>query len=286
MSGDVLAALFGALVGAGALLAWSGLAPARSGARASTLAGESGRVLSAHPRRVVAVLAAGTIAFLVTGWPMGAVLAGLAAWGLPGVLGRDAADTSERSEAVAALAEHLRDIMAAGAGIEEALAAAAPVAPPRIRDECMRLAVRVPREGFEPALRAFGAECADPTADLVVTALLISRRTHAADLGARLGAVAEAARGEALMVARVQAGRARLRTAVRVVVATTFGFAGVLAALDRSFLVAYDDALGQAWLVVVGLIFAVSLGALRRMARVDEAPRLLARAATTGEAGP
>src|SRR5438094_111914 len=76
-----------------------------------------------------------------------------------------------------------------------------------------------------PALRAFADDLADPTADLVVAALVVAAGTHAGRLGDLLGALARAARDEATMQLRVEAGRARTRTAVRVVVGSTTAMA-------------------------------------------------------------
>lgn len=76
---------------------------------------------------------------------------------------------------------------------------------------------------------------------------------------------------------RVHAGRARLRTAVRVVTATTLGFAALLVVFNQDFLAPYDDPLGQAWLLVVGMLFVAAVATLQRMARVSGAPRLFPR---------
>ncbi len=85
---------------------------------------------------------------------------------------------------------------------------------------------------------------------------------------------------------RVYAGRARLRTAVRVVTVTTLGFAGLLILFNSDFLAPYDDAQGQAWLLVVGMLFAGAILALQRMARIEDAPRLFSTSTPTGAAGP
>ncbi|MBI2168475.1 MAG: hypothetical protein HYU28_03090 [Actinobacteria bacterium] len=217
------------------------------------------------------------VAFLTTGWPIGAALSGLAALSLRRLFGSASAGPGlRRTEAVATWAEMLRDTMAGAAGLEEALTSTARVAPLEIRDHVQRLAARMEREPLGPALRDFGAELADPAADLVVAALSLARDRPASDLGALLGALAQSTRMEAHMVLRVEAGRSRLRTAARVVALTTLGFAGVLVAFNRPFLAPYDDALGQSWLLMVGGLFALALKALERMAAINVAPRLLA----------
>lgn len=236
---------------------------------------------AAHPRLAVSVavfVLAGAVVFVLTGWTAGAALAGLAAAVVPRALGDAAApaDAVRRAEAVATWAEMLRDTMAAAAGIEEAITSTAAVAPLAIRPEVQRLATRLERGRLRPALEGLAADLDDPAADLVVTSLLLASEHHARDLGALLGALATSARAEAAMVLRVEAGRSRLRTAARVVTVTTLGFALLLVLFNRDFLAPYDDALGQAWLLVVGGLFALGVRELGRMARIAAPPRLLA----------
>lgn len=228
--------------------------------------------------RVAVGVAAAVGAFLVTGWLVGSLLVGLAAVTIPSVVGRRdrRAATVARTEAIAAWAEMLRDTMAGAAGVEEAISATAPLAPAPIRAEVQTLAARLERGRLAPALRAFADELAEPTADLVVASLLLATEHQATDLGGLLGALATSARRDAALSLQVAAGRSRVRTAARVVTATTLGFAGVLVVFNRPFLEPYDDALGQAWLLVVGTIFAAAFWKLQRMSRLSGPPRLLA----------
>ncbi len=109
----------------------------------------------------------------------------------------------------------------AAAGLEQAIIATAPVAPLPIRAEVVTLAVRLEGERLAPALRAFADEVADPTGDLVVAALVLAAEHQAQRLGELLGSLAAAARDQATMRLRVEAGRARTRTSVKVVVGVT-----------------------------------------------------------------
>lgn len=225
-------------------------------------------------------------ALVVTGWPVGAVLAGVAAVALPPVVGGAASVHASvaKTEAVAAWAEMLRDTMAGAAGIEEAITASAPSAPLPIRAAVVRLAARLEHhERLAPSLRAFAAELADPGGDVVAVALLLATQHHGGDLGGMLSRLVVSARAEAAMRLRVETGRTRTRTAVRVVVATTLGFAGLLVVSNRAFLAPYEDPLGQAWLLVVGMIFGLGLHVMHRLAQIDDRPRLLARQATGGQ---
>ncbi|MDA8289142.1 MAG: pilus assembly protein TadB, partial [Actinomycetota bacterium] len=220
-----------------------------------------------------------------TGWPVGALLAGLAGWGLPGLLAgtKGRAEALARIEAVAGWAEMLRDTMAGAAGLEQAIVATATVAPLAIRAEVATLAVRLEGERLAPALRGFADEVADPTMDLVVAALVLAAEHQASRLGELLGSLAQAARDQATMRLRVEAGRARSRTSVKVVVGVTAGLALGLAVLNRSYLAPYDSALGQLMLALVGAMFAGAFVWLSRMTRPSVPERFLATELTVPE---
>ncbi len=227
--------------------------------------------------RVAIAAVAAVVAFLATGWIVGGVLVGLATSVAPWIFNSASPQgmAVARTEAVASWVEMIRDTMAAAAGIEEAITSTAEVAPLPIRGEVQRLAARLERERFVPTLRAFADELADPTADLVVTALVLATERQARDLTGLLDSLARSARAEASMRLRVDAGRSRARTAVRVVTGTTVGFALLLVVFSRDFLSPYDDALGQAWLMVVGLLFSGAIWKLDQMAEIPGPPRLL-----------
>jgi Flp pilus assembly protein TadB len=170
----------------------------------------------------------------------------------------------------------LRDTIAGAAGLEQAITATAPLAPPPIRDDVVLLAARLERERLAPALRAFADDVADPTCDLVVAALVLAAEHQAHRLGELLGSLAQAARDQATMRLRVEAGRARTRTSVRVIVGVTVGLAFTLALLNQSYLDPYDSALGQLVLLCVGGAFAAGFVWLARMTRPVRPQRFLA----------
>jgi uncharacterized membrane protein len=74
---------------------------------------------------------------------------------------------------------------------------------------------------------------------------------------------------------RIEAGRARTRTSVRVIVITTLSFAIGLMLLNRGYLKPYDSAFGQIMLLIVGAMFAVAFTWLARIARLREPERFL-----------
>jgi Flp pilus assembly protein TadB len=252
VTGTGAAALFGlagAAAGLGLLLivrGWRAVdAPAGPSRWAAWWALRRGR----RPwRRTAAATAAAIVVGAATGWVVGALLAALAVWGLPGLLGADREFDRRvaRVEAVAVWTETLRDTLAASAGLHQAIAATAATAPEAIRGEVGELAARLHRrERLAPALRAFADDLADPGADLVVAALVLAAEHQARRLAPLLGELAATARAQVEMRRRVHTGRARTRATMRIVVATTLVFAAGLVLFNRGFLAPYGTAAGQ-----------------------------------------
>ena len=285
--GAAVAGLLGAGAGLGLVLVVTGLgrtdAPAwpkwRHLARLVRPGRPGGRLPLAG-----AVLAAAVVA-AATRWPVGTLLAAMAAWWLPGIVGpdRDHHWQVARIEAIASWAESLRDTLAAAAGLEQALLATQLVAPEPIRGQVTALAVRIRQgERLPAALRAFAAGLADPTGDLVVAALLLAAQQQASDLGQLLGNLAETARAHAGMRMRIAAGRARVRTAVRIIITATMALVLGLLAFSRAFLQPYDTAAGQVVLAAAGGLFAAAFWLLRTIARFGEPQRFLTQLAALG----
>jgi Flp pilus assembly protein TadB len=269
-----LAALCGAGVGLGLVLAicgWRGVEMPRPNRRLKRSTVERADL------RVGLAVGAAVVVGAATGWPVGAVLAGLAGWGAPGLLGgtRRPIVAVARIEAIAGWAEMLRDTMAGSAGLEQAIVATATLAPLPIRAEIATLAVRLEGERLAPALRAFADEVADPTCDLVVAALILAAEHQAQRLGELLGSLAAAARDQATMRLRVEAGRARTRTSVKVIVGATGAFVLGLALFNRGYLAPYDTAVGELVLLLVGGVFASAFVWLARMTRPVSVERFL-----------
>jgi tight adherence protein B len=272
-----LAAACGALVGLGVFLALAGL-------RGVVPAG--GRpprspITPARRQAFVVRLALGTgaaiVVLLATRWVVGAVLAGALGAGGPTLFGGGAqrARAIARIEAIAAWTEMLRDVTAAGAGLQEALAATAPVAPAPIRTEAQALAVRLERDRLVPALLGFADAVADPMADLVVAALVTAATEQTRRLSDLLGTLAQAIRDQAAMRLRVEAGRARTRATAKAVAAIALAAAVGFVVFDRGFLRPYDTALGQVVIGLIGACFAGAFWLLARMGRPATPPRLL-----------
>lgn len=230
------------------------------------------------PRVALSAIAA-LAAWAVTGWPALGVIAGSAGWVVPGLVGikRRRELVVARSEALASWAEMLRDTIASHAGLREAIAVTARVAPPPIRTEVQALAVRAERESLSSALRQFAAEVADPVADLVVAALVIAADRQAHRLVELLSQIAGSAREQAAMRARVETGRARTYASSKALVAITMAVAAGMLVFSPTFMAPYDTAVGQLVLSGVGGLFAAALYGLVVLGRPAEPPRLFAR---------
>ena len=280
-----LAALLGVGAGLGLILILTALrhppAPAEADLRwRDRLARLRGQVT--WPR-VAGTLAAVALVALITRWPVGSVLAGLGAWFLPRILGRDRGHERSlaRIEAMASWTEQLRDTLAAAAGLEQAILATAPIAPEPIREQVAGLAAAIHRGERLPAgLRGFAEHAADPAADLVVAALLLAAEQQARDLGQLLSSLADSARQHAAMRMRIAAARARVRTAARIIIGVTVLLTAGLLAWSRAFLAPFDSATGQLMLLIVGGCFASAFWWLHKISSFTQPPRIL-----TGLAG-
>jgi Flp pilus assembly protein TadB len=272
-----LAALFGLAFGAGLWLVIDGMTRRP---RSSGLPGGSWRrrLGDAAPIRVAGAVAAAAVVGVWTRWPVAALLAAIAVWALPGLLTDARASTraQQRLEAVAAWTESLRGTLQAAAGLEQAIAATASVAPEPIRPEVSGLADAVQRGVRLPeALRAFAEDLNHPDADRVVAALLLAATGHARNLADQLAALATAAREQAAARLRVQTEWSTTRTSVRVIIAITLVMAVAMVAFNRDFLEPYDTGGGQVVLAVVGAMFGAAFLWLARLSRIPEQPRVL-----------
>lgn len=230
------------------------------------------------PIRGQAALAAGLVAAVLTRWPVAAVAAAALVWFWAALVGGGAAArrSIERLDALAAWTESLKDTIAGAIGLDEAIPATAAAAAPPIRPAVDGLVERLrAREPLPAALERFAADLDDPSADLVVAALILNARLRGPGLRSTLDALATSARDELDLRRKVEAGRRALRTGVKIIVGVTVGFVAALALLDSAYLDPYDTAAGQAVLVLVAGVFAAAFAWLRSLGRDSDQFRLL-----------
>lgn len=186
-----------------------------------------------------------------------------------------------RVEGLAAWIESLRDTIAGAVGLEQAIPATAVNAAPSVRPALNLLVDRLRvREPLPDALMKFSDDLDDPSADLVVAALLLNSRLRGPGLRDVLSALADSARDELDLRRRVEGSRRSTRRSVQIVVAVIVGVAGLLVLFNRAYVAPYRSFEGQLVLAVVLAIFALSVVWLRRLAGVAEPERFLVSAAT------
>ena len=275
------AAVFGGLG-----LAVAGLATATVGGRPQ-VARPAGTVPprrawpASSRRRAAAAVAAGVLVAVLTRWPVAAAAAAglVACW--PWLVGVDAAERAAigRLEELATWTESLRDTIAGAVGLEQAIPATVDAAGPRIRAQLARLRGRLEaRLPLVFALYALADDLADPSADLVVAALVLNAGLRGPGLQATLGALAGSARAELDMRRRVEAGRRGIRQGARIVVGVTVGFVAVLVAFNRDYLAPYGSPVGQLVLAAVVGVFGAGFGWLRHLSTLEVPARVLGTA--------
>ncbi|HEX3827266.1 MAG TPA: type II secretion system F family protein [Sporichthyaceae bacterium] len=235
------------------------------------------------PRRAQAAAAVAVLVAIVTRWPVAAAAGAALVWWWPALFGGavGARLRLERLEALACWTEALKDTVAGAIGLDEAIPATTAGAAAAIRPALDRLTERLrAREPLPSALRHLAVDLDDPSADLVVAALLLNAQLRGPGLQATLAALAVSTRDELDLRRKVEAGRRALRTGVRIIVGTTLGFVGALALLDSAYLRPYDSLTGQLVLAVVAGIFAAAFAWLRALGRDGDPTRLLATAGT------
>jgi Flp pilus assembly protein TadB len=228
--------------------------------------------------RIGAGVAVGVLVLIVTHWIAVAVAIGALAANWTQLFGgtRAARAATARLEALAGWTESLRDLVATGAGLPEALTASLPAAAPAVARPLAALVDRLrSREPLEPALRAFATELDDVTADLVIAALLLNSRAQGRQLHAVLSALARSARQELAMRRAVEAERRSIRRGVRIVVLITVAMALGLDVVNPGYVAPYRTTTGQLMLAVVVAVFGCGFVWLQRLARIPTAGRFL-----------
>jgi len=267
-----VAAAAGALIGCGLFLLVMGL---RRAERTDVRAALASRGSLQERRILQVVIGVGvTLVMLVlSGRPVGAVLAGGIALSLPSVFGGKAAREAEIAliEAIATWTGQLRDMLSGGNGLLETIEATAPFAPGPIRPHVERLALGMRRGRLGVALRGFAADVNDPMADLVVASLIVATTEQVGRLGELLGTLAARTREQASLRMRIDKDRAGTRTQVRGVVIVTVVCIFGMMVFNRGLMAAYDSAEGQVVLAGIGACF---LGGFAMLARIGRPQRM------------
>lgn len=178
-------------------------------------------------------------------------------------------------EAIASWTEQLRDTLAGSHGLEQVIIATAPHAPLAIAPAVDRLSVFITYGSLSDGLRRFAEDVDHPTADFVTAALVTASQHQARDIGLLLGHLAQCARDEGRMRTRVWVGRARTRSAVRIITTVVALFVGGLFTFNRKYLEPYSSVSGQLILGVILIGFAFALFMMHNMSRIEAPERFI-----------
>ncbi|MPZ93844.1 MAG: type II secretion system protein [Propionibacteriales bacterium] len=275
----LLVLLLGALVGGGVLLlvmAIRGVEP-RDPAEPSFLSSHQ-RALSESGRRLLTGVAVGLLVLVVTEWIVMAFALGFLVAMWTRIFGGASSERAQiaRLDGLASWTESLRDTIAGAVGLEQAIPATAVNASPTIKPQLNLLVDRLRiREPLHDALMKFADDLDDPSADLIVAALILNARLRGPGLREVLSSLSESAREELDLRRKVEAQRKSTRRSVQVVVAITLGVAGMLAIFNGEYVEPYNSFTGQIVLAVCVAIFAGGILWLRKLAGIEVPERFL-----------
>ena len=269
MNGELL------LLGAFALLV-VGLATVWSGWKGNALPSRS---RSTRRLPLFAAVGAAVLVAAMSGWLMPSIVVGaLVGWMVNSATRRhQGVDLGvERTEALAAWVENVRDVLQSGNQPVGAIGATTETCPPSIRPHVRSLFARLSAgQPAEVAFRRFADDMDEPLADLVAVGLLIavSRGAETEDV---LSALAAQARHQADRRRIVEAERAPMRREVWMVsLVMCVLLAGVFVFARSSYLDAYDGASGQFFLASVLIGYGALLVWVGRLASFPQPSRFL-----------
>lgn len=276
-------AALGAMVGVGLLAVIFTLRGIRLFPRFGSLVSHS---IEASQRLVlwlIGAFVAAVVVLAMSGWPVAALWAFTGFMSIPLLRGNgpSAEEAIAKVEAIATWSEQIRDTMNAAAGLQQALVATAVRGPEAIEHELADFARRAPRGDLAGALRQLGRDVDHPSADMVIAGLISAIELDAGRLVPLLSRLAMSIREEAHMRVRIEVGRARIRTSMKIVACCVGSTALLLLAFGGDLLTSYNGTMGQIWLLVVGAVVVVAVWATRELARVPQPDRFVARVVTT-----
>lgn len=282
----LLLVLIGAVIGAAVLLLVWALTPQEPSRVVvpSTLLPRVKRLGARVPLAIIA----GLVLLVLTRWPVLAVAGGLLVFFGPMLFGGAVSEkrSISRLEGLAAWTESLRDTIAGAVGLEQAIPATAYAASPAVAPQLIalsdRLRVRTP---LPVALQRFADDLDDPSADLIVAALMLNAKLRGPGLRDVLTSLAGSAREELEMRRRVVASRASTRRSVQIVVGISVFFVLGLSLFNRDYVEPYSSALGQVVLLIVLLLFAAGFAWMRRLSVFELPARFLFTAPPTTVGG-
>ncbi|MFF0386834.1 type II secretion system F family protein [Streptomyces sp. NPDC004286] len=275
----------GMAVTAGVIGLVLGLVGTREPRRASLLVRWQARNGAALPEGVRmrrrALTVAGAVVFggvwLVSGNFVGALLLGAGVVGVPWLIApaQLAQERIGQLEALSEWAQRLAGLLRLGMGLEEAMITSRRGAPEALTAQIETLSDRL-RTSWRPAqaLRAFGDELNDVTADKVIAALILSVNDRGPGLAQALEGLAGTVRDEVARKRSIEADRSKPRTTMRWMTIITVGIV-VAGFLVPSYTQPYSTLLGQMVLALLTAGFVGVLALMRQLSTFRRTPRFL-----------
>lgn len=223
--------------------------------------------------RVAGGVVIGVGALLLTRWPVAAVaVAGLVVF-WPRIIGASGAtrDRVAQLEALALWTESLKDLVSGATGLYEAIPASVASAPPMLLGPLGDLSgLLEAREPLPSALLSFAEELADPSAEMVISALIINAETRGPGLAASLDRLAGSIREELELRRSIDASRRGGRRSVQIMMVAVVVMACMMAfVFPPQFSQPYRTGIGQLVLLIVVGIFGACFFQLRRLGDAD-----------------
>jgi Flp pilus assembly protein TadB len=229
--------------------------------------------------RLGIAVAAGLGTWLITGWPVGGVAAGCAAYFLPSffTVGRQMERRIERLEALEEWVRRLADSMAVGSAPIATIVRSAARAPEAIRPEVSELAQRLDTARWDRsvALHKFADRIDDSLGDLIALALEIAVSARASErVPGVLRQMADAAAEEVKARRQIEVERAAPRNEARILVLFNVAVM-VVVAVFTDYTAPYNGPLGQAFLAILMLLLTGCIWLLRKYSLGEATPRIL-----------
>ncbi len=210
---------------------------------------------------------------LATRWPVAAVAIAALIICWPALFGAGGATRGRiaQLEALALWTESLKDLVSGATGLHEAIPASVETASPILQRPLGRLiGLLDAREPLTAALEQLAADLADPTADLVIAAMIMNAKARGPGLASSLERLAESTREELELRRRIEASRRGGRRNLRIIITMVVIMAGLMAfVFPPAFSHPYRTPVGQLVLLIVFGIFAACFAWIRRLSDPD-----------------
>lgn len=231
-----------------------------------------------NKQQIALCVAAASAIYAVTGWPVGAVVAGTAVIGIPRVTSNRVARLRiAKLEALEQWTRRLADLLTASRGLEQALEhSATRNVPAAIAPAVTTLARRlnVTRMPTEQALRLFADDVNDPVGDRIAAALILVARRRGSGAVVVLNRLAEMVVKDVTDRREVEAARAEHRTSIRLIIGIFVAFTAI-AIWQRDYIAPFGTLIGQAVLACVAAFYAAGLWWLHRLGSTPPGVRFM-----------